>query len=305
MCKRIGLLLAIALLTLSCCNASADGEIRQLPIDLSGGAPYTQKYSKDLEVYEDPSIRVERYRVQSKEWGCTYYYAIITIKDPSQLRTAPADHKSFISTTRLPVTRIAKRVNAVLAINGDYTGAFSGQRSNSFVLRQGTVYRDTVEPNLDLLLIDEDGDFHVVTPDQLDLAAMDKTQIGGKRVVNAFQFGPALVIDGEKVPDEVLLDYGRNPYYSQPDHRAQRLCIAQIGPLQYMVVCNAHYGTDLVTFRDLVLSIAPCQTVYTLDGGGSTQMVFLGTKINNVQTGEQEIRNITDIVYFCSAWFTD
>lgn len=302
---KLAVMIVSLMATISICISKADVAINPLPIDLSGGAPLTQKYSKDLEVYEDPSIRVERYRVQSKEWGCTYYYAVITIRDPSQLRTAPADHKSFISTTRLPVTRIAKRVNAVLAINGDYTGAFSGQRSNSFVLRQGTVYRDTVEPNLDLLLIDEDGDFHVVTPDQRDLAAMDKTQIGGKRVVNAFQFGPALVIDGEKVPDEVLLDYGRNPYYSQPDHRAQRLCIAQIGPLQYMVVCNAHYGTDLVTFRDLVLSIAPCQTVYTLDGGGSTQMVFLGTKINNVQTGEQEIRNITDIVYFCSAWFTD
>ena len=285
-------------------TAHADGEVRPLPIDLSGGAPYTQKYKSDLEIYEDPSIRVERHRVPSKEWGCTYYYAIITIKDASQLRTAPADGKDFTSTTRLPVTRIAKRMNAIIAINGDYTAAFSGQRSNSYILRQGKVYRDTLESRLDLLLIDEDGDFHVITSDH-DLEAIDKTQIDGKKVINAFQFGPALVIDGEKVPDEKILDYDHNPYYSEPDGRTQRLCIAQLGPLQYMVVCNAHYGTDLVTFRDLVMSIAPCQTVYTLDGGASAQMVFLGTKINNVNAGDNDERGITDIIYFASAYFAN
>ena len=284
-------------------TAFADGEIRPLPMDLSGGAPYKQKYSPDLEVYEDPSIRVERHRVPSKEWGCTYYYAIITIKDPSQLRTAPADGKDFTSTTRLPVSRIAKRMNAIIAINGDYTAAFSGQRSNSYILRQGKVYRDTLETGLDLLLIDEDGDFHVITADH-DLAAVDKTQIDGTKVVNVFQFGPALVIDGEKVADEKILDYSHNPYYSEPDCRAQRLCIAQLGPLQYMVVANAHYGTDLVTFRDLVMSLAPCQTVYTLDGGASAQMVFLGNRINNVNAGEEE-RGITDIIYFASAYFAN
>ncbi len=286
-------------------TAPAEDGFEPLPIDLSGGAPYTQKYKSDLAVFEDPTIRVERHRVESKEWGCTYYYAIITVKDASQLRTAPADGKDFAATTRLPANRIAKRVNAVIAINGDYSAAFSGQRSNSYILRQGKVYRDTVETFLDMLLIDEDGDFHVVRPGDCDLAAMDKTQIGGKRVVNAFQFGPALVLNGEKVPDEYVLDYGHSPYYSEPDRRAQRMAIAQLGPLQYMVVCNAHYGTDLATFRDLIMSIAPCQTVYTMDGGNSAQMVFLGTKVNNVSADNKDSRGITDIIYFASAWFGD
>lgn len=296
--------LTLMLISMLLCSALAEEVTRALPIDLSGGAPYTQKYNRNIEVFEDPTIRVERHRVESKEWHCTYYYALITIKDPSQLRTAPADGKDFTSTTRLPVNRLAKRVNAVLAINGDYTAAFSGQRSNSYILRQGKVYRDTVETFLDVLLIDEDGDFHVITSDQ-DVAGIDKTTIDGKRVINAFQFGPALVINGEKVPDESVLDYGHNPYYSQPDRRAERLCIAQIGPLQYMVLCNAHPGTNLLTIRDLAMSIAPCQTVYTLDGGNSAQMVFLGTKINNVSADNQGDRGITDIIYFASAYYPD
>ena len=284
--KAVLRLIGIWMLALSTILTAFADDVRPLPMDLSGGAPIKQKYSTDLEIYEDPSIRVERHRVPSKEWGCTYYYAIITIKDPSQLRTAPADGKDFTSTTRLPVTRIAKRMNAVVAINGDYTAAFSGQRSNSYILRQGKVYRDTVEPGLDLLLVDEDGNFHVITPDH-DLASMDKTQIDGKKIINAFQFGPALVIDGEKVADEKILDYAHSPYYSEPDRRTQRLCIAQLAPLQYMVVANAHYGTDLV-----------------LDGGASAQMVFLGNRINNVNAGEEE-RGITDIIYFASAYFAN
>ena len=58
----ISLLLICLVLAGGVCLPSpvrADGEVRPLPIDLSGGAPYTQKYKTDLEVYEDPSIRVE------------------------------------------------------------------------------------------------------------------------------------------------------------------------------------------------------------------------------------------------------
>ena len=51
------------------------------------------------------------------------------------------------------------------------------------------------------------------------------------------------------------------------------------------------------------MSLADCRTVYTLDGGNSTQMIFLGTKINNVKNDGQNVRPITDIIYFASADF--
>ncbi len=275
---------------------------KKLPIDLSGGAPYTVKYSSDLEVYEDPTIRVERHRVPSKEFECTYYYAIITIADASQLRTLPADNKDFASNTKVPGPKLAKRVNAILAVNGDFPATFNGNVANTFILRQGKVYRDSVASSLDLLLIDEDGDFHVI-PAGSDLETMDKTMINGKKVINAFQFGPALVIDGERVSDEAILDLSHSPEWAYPQKRSQRMCIAQLGPLQYMVVCCAHYGSDLPTMREIALSIAPCQTVYTLDGGESTQMMFLGQKVNNVNEDGNQPRKISDIIYFASADF--
>ena len=293
---------AILLGLLYLCSASVAEQAVKLPIDLSGGAAYSIKYNKDIQVYEDPTIRVERERVGSKKFGCTYYYAKITIADPSQLRTLPANNKDFTSNTKVSAVKMAKRVNAVVAINGDFPGAFQGNVTNSFVLRQGKVYRGTVEPSLDILLIDEAGDFHII-PAGEEQSSMDLTVIDGKKVINAFQFGPALIMDGQPQPDETLLDRKHSPTHADPHQLNQRMCIAQIDTLTYLVVCCAHYGATLPTMRDIILEIAPeCQTAYTLDGGNSTQMIFLGQRINNINADGAKDRNICDIIYFASAY---
>ena len=306
----VALILVLAAVS-ACADNPADiiitedsgGVFRPLPINLEGGykLPSWVKYDKNIEIYEDPTIRVERHTVPSKEWTCTYYYAIIDIKDPSQIRTASADEfNPFRTQTVKKAYAIAKLKNAVFAVNGDYCAAFAGNKSTNYILRQGTVYRESVEPSLDMLLIDEDGDFHILTADQ-NLAAIDKTQINGKRIINAFQFGPALVIDGEAVPDESVLDVYHSPASAHPGKGEQRVCIAQIDKLKYMVVSCAYWGQELNRFRDMVMSLAPVKTVYTLDGGNSSSMIFLNRKFNHV-AGEGSERNITDIIYFASAW---
>ena len=301
--RRIYSVITCFLFLLLCHAVSAD-EFRPLPINLTGGAPVDEKFysnTNNVELYEDPTIRVEYRRVPSKEWDCTYYYAIITLRDASQLRTASADNR-FVSNATVPATTMAKRNNAVIAINGDYCAAFSGNKSQNYILRQGQVFRDTVEPDLDMLMIDEEGDFHVI-PRETPMILMDKTMVGNRKVINAFQFGPAVVINGEKVDDSIILDYSRSPEYAKPDQLAQRMCIAQIDHLQYMVLCCARYGMTLPKFRDLAMSLAPCKTVYILDGGNSSQMVFMNKKKNKVIEGQQNVRPITDIIYFASAWF--
>lgn len=275
--------------------------VARLPIDMSGGMPLAEKYSPKTEVYEDPTIRVELHRVDGNdtEWKVYYYYALISLQDASQLRTAAADGKSFVSRAKAPAQTIARRVNAALAINGDYSGTDFGGKGDTFILRQGTLFRDDTSSELDLLLIDEDGDFHVLSRNE-ENRNIDKTEIDGKKVINAFQFGPALVIDGQKVPDGELIDKSHSPLHAEPEGRAQRMCIAQIGPLQYMVLC-CRWGLSLISLRDLAMSLADCRTVYTLDGGNSTQLIFLGQKINNVKSDGDNVRPITDIIYFASA----
>ena len=303
--KRLTVLLMLAVLAVGAVfSARADGQIRVLPIDLSGGAPFKARYMNYPEKYEDPTISVEyHHKILAQRpdgHGYYYFYAIINIADASQLRTAAADPVNFTRGRRMPAVDMARRVNAVFAINGDFCNNAGGDEDNKYCLRQGTVYRDTVTEKLDMLLIDEDGDFHIYKAGP-ELATLNKEEIDGKKIINAFQFGPALVVDGEPVEDEYILDRAHAPNTSEPDQYAARVCIAQIDTLTYLVV-NNWYGLDLASFRDLVMSIAPCKTVYVLDGGNSGQMIYLKSHVNE---NANNIRTICDIIYFASAYFED
>ena len=300
-------ILAVTLLAMLAAAALAEeGEFRPLPIDLTGGAPYDAEYESDLLVYEDPTIRVERtLRMKNKTVNREYYLVDIVITDPSQIRTASSEPATFITERRVKADVIAKRVNAVFAMNGDYCGDFHGNESSKYILRQGTVYRDTVDKRLDMLLIDEDGDFHIL-PAGPELADLDKTQIDGKKVINALQFGPGLIIDGVPAEDSYLMSDQHSPQFADPDGRENRLCLAQVGPLHYKVIATRD-GANMAQFKQLVMDLVPdCVNAYILDGGGSTQLVFLGKKYNNANAQtNQTMRKLSDIVYFASAWFRE
>ena len=75
-----------------------------------------------------------------------------------------------------------------------------------------------------------------------------------------------------------------------------------MGPLHYKVIATRD-GADMELLKKLVLDIVPdCINAYILDGGGSTQLVFLGKKYNNTN---ETMRKLSDIVYFASAWFEE
>ncbi len=277
--------LMLALLPLS-----ALAEVLELPIDTSGGLPYQGKFDRNVTVYEDPSIRVEWNKVENGDthFNCIYYYAKIKIANATQLRTAAVN--GFDRGNRAKAQVMAKRTNAVLAINGDFYGA----RSESYVLRQGVVYRDKVGENMDILLIDEDGDFHVLLAAD-NPAEIDKTTINGKKVINAFSFGPALIVDNQTVLVE-----SSSPTMSAPESRCQRMCIVQTGPLEYMAICVRMVGCTAQEMVELVYELCDnVEVAYLLDGGESSQMVFMGALINKET---RSAREVTDIVYFASAY---
>ena len=290
----------LLIMALSLSFSLSEKEFRPLPIDLSGGAPLDVAYSNKIMVYEDPTIRVERFAPTHDTTTLIQYYAVdIQVQDPSQVRTASADPTSFTSTRVVQPFKIAGRVNAVFAIDGDYC-ADDSVESTKYVMRQGIVFRNSVEPKLDMLLIDEEGDMHII-PAGPELETMDKSQINGKAVWNAFQFGPGLVIDGTPVPDEYILDENHSPKFAEPAGGALRMCLVQRGKLHYMAICP-RYHTNLHQLRELVLSVAPdCTNAYVLDGGGSAQLIFLG-KTLNIAKGKDP-RKLSDIIYFASAWF--
>ena len=266
-------------------------EPRALPPQESG---YTSPWD-----YEDPSISV--HIEQGRMFDTNYLVATVKIANPSQIRTAFAT--TFDGADTIPGENIARRVNAVLAINGDYYSA-PERLDKSYICRQGRVYRiqDTVYDwdfmwYLDVLIIDDNGDFHIEQK-----ATRDKLNNLPYTPVNGFTFGPALVIDGETQTNLKDMNFGGY----KP---TQRMAIAQVGPLEYMCFSTESpenndpdsKGLTIEEFAQLVGSYDQVQVAYNLDGGNSNQMIFHGKKINSTWTN----REIADIIYFCSAYQPD
>ena len=87
-----------------------------LPIDLTGGTvPNPEGYIGEWE-YQDPTIHVVI--TTGRVDNCDYWMADITIAHASQLRTMSAGGFDTNRVTRGPA--LAQRVNAVVAIDGDY-----------------------------------------------------------------------------------------------------------------------------------------------------------------------------------------
>ncbi len=292
--KTLFIVCVLALLT-SAASPALGEENTKLPIDFSGGMPLQKEFFTGNWSYEDPtiSVSVEQKIYSGPTYNCDYWVAHIRIADASQLRTEAAngfDDFNFETNGE----RMAKRVNAVLAINGDYF-TFT---TEGFILRQGEVFFNKLVGRRDILLIDEDGDFHIVRYARSDDAV---TEINGKKVINAFYFGPALIMNGSIVWDMDLRE----------DMRAldgrQRMCIAQVGPLEYKCICCAgptrnNGGMTMMEFARIVQK-EDVETAYNLDGGDSCMMFFNGEKINDVDN--KSTRKFTDIIYFASAHGAD
>ena len=100
--------------------------------------------------YEDDNIKISlnTYR----EYDTDIYVADVEIKNPLLLKTALANNLYGRNITDA-TSNIADSVNAILAINGDYYGV----QEKGYVLRNGTIYRNTVKSNQEDLVIYEDG----------------------------------------------------------------------------------------------------------------------------------------------------
>ena len=272
-------------------EAAAD-EISVLPLDFSGGMELKKEYFTGVWSYEDPtiSVSVSRGTASLEKGNCVYWVADIKIKHASQLRTMAAN--GFDAGASVDGGVMARRVNAVLAISGDsynYTG-------HGLVVRQGRVYLNALQGDRDVLVVDEDGDFHVV---QLANRGDVGATIQGKKVINTFFFGPVLVQNGKAVWNMPQLSM-------KDDMKAfegrQRMCIAQVGPLEYKCICcgppeNGSIGMTIAQFAQLVEKQG-VQIAYNLDGGYTTKMYFNGLLVNDASKTD---RPITDIIYFASA----
>ncbi|MGN1020945.1 MAG: phosphodiester glycosidase family protein, partial [Aristaeellaceae bacterium] len=254
--------------------------------------------------YEDPTITVETTFMTVKPAYVTVQVpaAIVRIKvaDPSQIRTAMSydnyDKKDYVKAADM-----AKHVNAIAAVNGDF---FKYHYNVGYVVRQGEFYRDMLNGKRDLLIIDQNGDFHTVLAATSEDAAacLDEMAQQGLTPINTFTLGPVLVTDGVavNVKETITAKVGEFQYrYPQ-----QRVAICQLGPLDYAIVeiygkTDSSAGTTLQEMADFIAYLFPeCKVAYNLDGGGSTNVIVNGERIHQTPGA----RKISDILYFASAW---
>ncbi len=287
--RIILIVLMVLLLAVMVPSGTAIGEIMVLPADMSGGlAPDQDGYLSNTE-YQDESLHVTI--SEGRMFETNWMAVSVTVANASQLRTAVAgNHRSPSSAF---ATTLAKRVKAVLAISGDYYG----YNTIGYSVRQGSVIRSKARGNIDVLIIDNEGNLNI-----LPSATQEECDAFTGNVMNAFNFGPGLVIDGqlqtEFSPDELN---GR-----AADKVAQRICLAQTGPLAYMIIyCEGpenegSVGMTIPQFVELVGSFDMIENAYNLDGGSSATIVFNGKKINGLSS--KKMREISDIIYFASAW---
>ena len=273
-----------------------------LPIDFSTGSVPKPEGFTDEFTYSDSTISVSAGK--GNTGTCDYWYANIRLTDASQLRTMGASQDgSFNRTGELNGLRFAGQSNAVVAINGDFWNSRE-KRGMGYIVRQGILYQNNLAAVrqwdsrlMDVLLIDEDGDFTVLQqPTQGKIPGL----LNGKRVLNAFSFGPILVQNGEAVANYHQSDFWLDMAADKP---RQRMCICQTGPLQYMVLCcsgpyKENTGMTLHELGDLAASLG-ARTAYNLDGGYSTMLYFNGQQLN--KAGNTSPRALMDIIYFASA----
>lgn len=274
------MLLALPML-LTGAQASAQAQYEPIPLeDPVGRVPKAECYLPDEGGYEDGSLSV---RIETiREHDTNIVVARVKIADPSQIRTAMSAR--YGSNSNALPHKLAQRVNAVLAINGD----FFSFNYTGYLVRQGELYRDRTHEKFDVLIIDDKGDFHIlVDPTE------EQTHGFEGKIINSFNFGPALVKDGEIITTTKELNVG---LYKE----TQRMGIGQIGPLEYICVATEgpeQKGSDGLTvaeFAQLMKDLGAVQA-YNLDGGSSSAMMLGGEKIN-ARGGKQ--RPICDLLYF-------
>lgn len=278
-------------------SVSQLANVYTLPIDSSPGyEPDPELFfvvtDSDLPVWNNKEVL--RYKDESIEvtvWAeyinnDVYNFAEVKISHASQIRRELAGNE--YGKKRYLTSAIAESVNAVVAVNGDYYS----YRTQGICVSGGVLYRNNPTQK-DILLVDNNGDFHCFTGQEFP----NSNILEEKEIMFALTFGPTLVQNSQVTAD------ASNDTYSSIRVINPRSAIGQIGELHYLicVVEGRFKDSNGALFKELgqVMLDKGCHTAYNLDGGQSSTLYFNHSVYNRVSNGGE--RAISDIIYFASA----
>lgn len=236
--------------------------------------------TEDTYVSENVDVSIERYTDSSTfHKRITYYVADIKIQDVRSFRTAWSDTTPVGKNTQL-MSKFDSQVSPIVSMNGDYIAA----RKIGIVVRNGKSYRSAETKNFDICALMKDGElkiFEANTFTPKEVLSYDPWQ--------CWCFGPSLLNENGKAKTKFHSSLtGANPRsalgYYEPGH----YCFVTVDGRQQ----GYSMGLDLSELALLMQKLG-CSVAYNMDGGASSQMRFLGTRVNKPSAS----RTIPDIIY--------
>ena len=231
-----------------------------------------------------------------------YFVCDIQVSSPEVLSTVFHSDRVFEAETdkqrqsRMERTAvletIAENHQAVLAINCD----FCGYHENGIIIRNGVLLRAKTTKKLDMLIIDENGDFSLHYDRTGEDPKAFAQELLSRNVWQTIEFGPALVENGAALP----LDNKTHVISTRSSQLEPRTGIGQVGPLHYVIILaegrrdGYSEGLSLQNFQQLFLEYG-AQTAINLDGGGSSKIYFYNQILNRPTS---PTRQVSDALIF-------
>ena len=217
----------------------------------------------------------------------------IKTADGSQIRRYIANN-SYGSDVQLYASDMARDVNAVIALNGD----FYAFRKIGVTVYARQLYRNDGK-NLDTCFVSSGGDLIFAHRGELQSDEDTRRFMAEHDVVFSLSFGPILVENGEL---QSLESYGNYPI-GEINNIYSRSGIGQLGERHYLIATLGEQGpyntrAQLYTFAGY-LADKGCVSAYALDGGQTATLIFNGKTFNRVDWDSE--RTMSDIVYFATA----
>ncbi len=242
------------------------------------GAKFSDKFTNGDVIQTDSSYRSAHVSVTVNmvhKDNLTYYVTDIYLTDLKYFKTA-FGHDSFDNGAQTTLA-IAQNNDAIIAINGDYCSYNKGP-----VLRNGVLYRD--QNYKDVLVMYDDGTMETFLSDEFDMAAAQS-----KGAYQIWTFGPMLLNDGQPMTEFNSSLGKRNPRtaigYYEPGH----YCFVVVDGRQ----SSYSQGITLTDLSQLFYDLG-CKAAFNLDGGQTSEMVYMGQFVNQPYNGG---RAVSDIIY--------
>ncbi len=211
----------------------------------------------------------------------------------SQIRRYIANN-SYGSDVQLYASDMARDVNAVIALNGD----FYAFRKVGVTVYARQLYRNEGK-SLDTCFVNGNGDLLFAHRGELQSDEDTRRFVDENDVIFSLSFGPILIENGVLKSAE---SYGSYPI-GEINNIYSRSGIGQLGERHYLIATLGEQGpyntrAQLYTFAGY-LAAKGCESAYALDGGQTAVMIFDGKPFNRVDWDSE--RTMSDIVYFATA----